>query len=74
MIPPLSINDNFDDQIIISNFELLQNYPNPFNPLTTIPYHLKETVQVRLAIYNMLGQRVRILVNRIQEAGVIFKV
>jgi hypothetical protein len=46
-----------------SKTELFQNYPNPFNPSTTIKVYLKTTSQVRISIYNSLGQRVRELVN-----------
>ncbi len=50
-------------------FALEQNYPNPFNPTTTLQYALKENVDVKLAIYNVLGQLVRTLVNEQQIAG-----
>ena len=44
--------------------------PNPFNPATTIEYSLTQTSQIRLAIYNTLGQEVRLLVEARQVAGV----
>ena len=48
---------------------LSQNMPNPFNPSTTIEYQIAEAGQVRLAIYNLLGQEVRVLVDVRNEAG-----
>ncbi|NOQ96989.1 MAG: T9SS type A sorting domain-containing protein [Calditrichae bacterium] len=44
-------------------YELNQNYPNPFNPSTTIRYALPFISEVSLEIYNVLGQRVRVLVS-----------
>lgn len=50
-------------------FALADNYPNPFNPETTIKYALPEAVEVRLDIYNMLGQMVRTMVAENQSPG-----
>ena len=51
-------------------YALADNYPNPFNPETTIKYQLPEAGQVRLEVYNMLGQAVKTLVdNQFQNAG-----
>ncbi len=55
---------------IPERFSLHQNYPNPFNPSTEIRYDLSQPVEVvELAIYNLLGQRVRMLLNARQPAG-----
>jgi len=51
------------------NFVLLPNYPNPFNPDTYIEYALPSNCQVTLVIYNILGQRIRTLINSHQTAG-----
>ena len=51
------------------SFRLDQNFPNPFNPETTIRYAVEEASQVRLTIYNIQGQEVRVVVNAPHSAG-----
>lgn len=52
---------------IPENFELMQNYPNPFNPVTTISYNLPKTSEVTIKIYDMLGNEVKTLVNKVTK-------
>lgn len=53
----------------ISDFRLEQNYPNPFNPSTVIRYNLSKSVHVNLAIFDILGRKVRTLVDAAKPAG-----
>jgi len=60
-----------DPNIPPLKFELTQNYPNPFKPIenpTVIQYSIIDASDVELSIYNLLGQKVRTLVQKIQEA------
>lgn len=50
-------------------FALKGNYPNPFNPSTTVEYSIDTRTQVELAIYNIAGQKVAVLENRVMDAG-----
>ncbi|MEL6821215.1 MAG: T9SS type A sorting domain-containing protein [Calditrichota bacterium] len=52
-----------------TEFNLAQNYPNPFNPETTIRYRLSQQEMVTLEIFNLLGQKVRTLVNQVEDTG-----
>ena len=51
-------------------FSLEQNYPNPFNPTTTIRFNLPKAENVKLTLYNLLGQKIITLVNEYKEPGV----
>ena len=53
----------------VTNFTLAQNYPNPFNPQTNITYSLKKSDNVKFIIYDMLGKKIRTLVNEYKHAG-----
>ncbi len=53
-----------------ATYLLHQNYPNPFNPETQIAYELPKSGLVTVNIYNLLGQKVRTLLNKNQAAGV----
>lgn len=55
--------------LIPKEYNLSQNYPNPFNPVTTIKYDLPNTSDVSLIIYDILGRKVKELVNTKQQAG-----
>lgn len=52
------------------DFTLEQNYPNPFNPSTNISFTLPKSSNVKLTIYNQIGEVVKELVNQQLEAGV----
>lgn len=53
-----------------SGYRLADNYPNPFNPETTIEYEIPISGSIRLEIYNMLGQKIKTLIDQNQMAGV----
>ena len=50
-------------------FYLAQNYPNPFNPFTSIKFNLPERGVVNLAVFDVLGREVEVLINETKEAG-----
>ncbi len=50
-------------------FALHQNYPNPFNPSTTIKFELEKPGVVKLAVQNLLGQTVAVLLDEYRAAG-----
>jgi tetratricopeptide (TPR) repeat protein len=63
--PPLLTNEHQ----VPTEFRLEQNYPNPFNPETVISYQLPAASAVTLLICNLLGQKIRTLVDEQQAAG-----
>ena len=50
-------------------YTLYQNYPNPFNPTTTIKFSLPFESNVRIAVYNILGELVNVVVDELKEVG-----
>ncbi len=58
------------DATLPQGYALQQNYPNPFNATTAMLYQLPQTSQVELTVYNGLGQKVAVLVQTKQAAGV----
>jgi hypothetical protein len=58
-----------DLQISPNVYSLKQNYPNPFNPSTLISFSLQSASNVKLIIYNSLGQNVKVLENGFKSAG-----
>ena len=53
----------------LESFRLYQNYPNPFNPETTIQFRIPTATKVTLKIYNVLGQEVRTLMDKVVASG-----
>ena len=49
--------------------ELYQNFPNPFNPITTISFFLPEPREVKLSVFNIVGQPIAVIVEGTLSAG-----
>ena len=73
---------NFQNYIYVSNtilgsnyenmpnqYLLHQNYPNPFNPITTLRYNVPEKILVRISIFDISGNLIKMLVNEVKNAG-----
>ena len=58
------------ESFLPSGFSLRQNYPNPFNPTTTIEFSIPRSENVSIDIYNLLGQKVTRLIDKVMVSGV----
>jgi alpha-tubulin suppressor-like RCC1 family protein len=63
------VSDVKEEPGVVMEYSLEQNYPNPFNPSTTIKYSIAEEGNVILAVYDLLGREVAVLVNDFQRTG-----
>jgi hypothetical protein len=66
---PTGFEEPADEESSPASFSLKQNYPNPFNPETIIQYDLPIGHEVEIVVYNILGQKVRTLLEEYQKAG-----
>ncbi|MCK5147120.1 T9SS type A sorting domain-containing protein [bacterium] len=67
-----SIDTAVEDELLSScpgEFELFANYPNPFNPATTIRFGLPIAGPVTISVFNVLGQKIEVLIDEIKAAG-----
>lgn len=65
----LTVKEELPGTKIPDAFELKQNYPNPFNPETFIEYHLPQSAEVNLTVFDINGKEVRQLVHATKPAG-----
>ncbi len=65
----VSSKTELDLNLLPDKFKLYQNYPNPFNPETHIEFDLPKEVNIAINIYNLLGQKVKTLIDKKMKAG-----
>lgn len=66
----ISVSNEIQLESVPREFLLFQNYPNPFNPSTKIRFDIPEASVVKIEVYNLLGQKMKTLVNAQKTAGV----
>jgi len=65
----VKVGEYLDDNSLLPTLSLSTNYPNPFNPVTTIGFSLPTTGHVEISIYNIQGQHVRTIADKIYSSG-----
>lgn len=68
VMSPLAVSENEESELP-ATAELHQNFPNPFNPYTTISFYLPEAADIKLSVYNIVGQPVAVLAEGTLSAG-----
>jgi len=70
-LPPIPPIVSVDDQVVSipEDFHLFQNYPNPSNPSTTIRFSIVQPGNVSIKIYDVLGRKVKTLINEVKIIG-----
>jgi len=66
---PAASVDTKENKLVPMSLVLYQNYPNPFNPVTTIAFELSTPGKIQMIIFNVLGEKVRILKSGFHPAG-----
>ncbi|MBN2414434.1 Ig-like domain-containing protein [bacterium] len=74
LLNPELTEEEDDESSRPATFNLVQNYPNPFNPETTIRFEIHKTGPVKLTVINILGQRVKVLVDETVSGGTVREV
>jgi hypothetical protein len=64
-----TVDVDFEDNNLPTSYSLDQNYPNPFNPATTIRFNLPEQAQVKVIIYDAIGNQLEVLADDVKSAG-----
>ncbi len=63
------LDEQSGESVLPAKFAIGQNYPNPFNPITIIEYSVPSRAHVSIDIFNILGQRVRTLIDEVKSSG-----
>lgn len=61
--------DTEESEKIIDSYKLSESYPNPFNPTTTIEYQVPKTSNVKISVFNLVGEEIAILVDEEKNQG-----
>jgi predicted phosphodiesterase len=67
-LSPTTVSDNIGTGYQ-SDYNLFRNYPNPFNPSTTISYSIPRLSDVKISVYNIVGQKIEVVVDELHRPG-----